>query len=72
LLCICAIWLNYFTSLELLADEVSKFVELDGTSDYNAVKATLIELGVKPANKLVWALINQLKDSGLSEVDFDY
>ena len=61
-----------FSSLELLADEVSKFVTLDGTSDYNAVKAALVELGIKPANKLVWALINQLADHGLAEVDFDY
>jgi hypothetical protein len=61
-----------FSSLELLADEVSKYVTLDGANDYNSVKTVLIDLKVKPANKLVWALVNQLKDSGLSEVDFDY
>jgi hypothetical protein len=61
-----------FSSLELLADEISRSVELDGANDYNAVKAALVELGIKPANKLVWALINQLADHGLAEVDFDY
>ena len=61
-----------FSTLELLADEVSRVVELDGVTDYQAVKTALVDLGVKPQNKLVWALINQLADHGLSEVDFDY
>jgi hypothetical protein len=64
--------MSKFTSLELLADEVSKEVDLNGTTDYANVKASLINLGVKPTNKLVWAVINMMEDSGLEEVNFDY
>lgn len=33
-------------------------IKLDGVSDYNQIKAALLKARIKPANKLVWAVIN--------------
>lgn len=52
--------------LKLISD-----FELDGSSDYARMSASLIGLGLRPDNKFTWACINKVKAVDVSyDTDF--
>lgn len=47
-------------------------ITLDGKTDYQQVKSALLEAKIKPANRLVWDIINQMHDTDLAEAEDFY
>jgi hypothetical protein len=63
---------SQMTKETIVNDLLSAGFELDGHSDYRRVSQFVLdEYKLRASNKAVWAIINELKNGDVQELDFD-